>query len=166
VEHAHDLSNSTKGEKKRKKSTVHNANKDTEHSHKVKNVRASKKIAANHVAIDRLTSTIEDAYDEIIELRESIEEMTETMKKQQEILLTMAGTMKNLLVKETPKEKSTIKRECALARDYQPNNKHTILGYDVEKALIEHFGSCGEITRKIIGRLYYSMEVTWEEGSL
>ncbi|KAF2563819.1 hypothetical protein F2Q70_00015258 [Brassica cretica] len=63
VEHAHDLSNSTKGEKKRKKSTVHNANKDTEHSHKVKNVRASKKIAANHVAIDRLTSTIEDAYD-------------------------------------------------------------------------------------------------------
>lgn len=29
----------------------------------VKNVRASKKIAANHVAIDRLTSTIEDAYD-------------------------------------------------------------------------------------------------------
>ncbi|XP_013619611.1 PREDICTED: uncharacterized protein LOC106326135 [Brassica oleracea var. oleracea] len=132
VEHAHDLSNSMKGEKKRKKSTVHNANKDTEHSHKVKNVRASKKIAANHVAIDRLTSTIEDAYDEIIELRESIEEMTETMKKQQEILLTMAGTMKNLLVKETPKEKSTIKRECALARDYQPNNKHTILvkGYD------------------------------------
>ncbi|WZY76095.1 hypothetical protein YC2023_022479 [Brassica napus] len=92
----------------------------------VKNVRASKKISANHVAIDRLTSTIEDAYDEIIELRESIEEMTETMKKQQEILLTMAGTMKNLPEKETPKEKSTIKRECALSRDYQPNNKHTI----------------------------------------
>ncbi|CAN6842893.1 unnamed protein product, partial [Brassica oleracea] len=71
-------------------------------------------------------------WQEIIELRESIEEMTETMKKQQEILLTMAGTMKNLPVKETPKEKSTIKRECALARDYQPNNKHTILvkGYD------------------------------------
>ncbi|CAF2138224.1 unnamed protein product, partial [Brassica napus] len=65
-------------------------------------------------------------WQEIIELRESIEEMTETMKKQQEILLTMAGTMKNLPVKETPKEKSTIKRECALARDYQPNNKHTI----------------------------------------
>ncbi|CAN6842945.1 unnamed protein product [Brassica oleracea] len=71
----------------------------------------------------------------------------------------MAGTMKNLPVKETPKEKSTIKRECALARDYQPNNKHTIFvkGYDpsmrrddVEKALIEHFGSCGEITRVFV----------------
>ncbi|CAN6842953.1 unnamed protein product [Brassica oleracea] len=79
-------------------------------------------MTAHDATIGRLAATIEEAHDEIIEFRESIEVMTETMKKQQEILLTMAGTMKNLPVKETPKEKSTIKRECALARDYQPNN--------------------------------------------
>lgn len=164
VEHTHDPSDSRTGEKKRKRSTVHEA---TKHSRKVKKVRASRKKTAVHDAtIGRLAASIKEAHDEITELRESIEEMTKTMKKQHETLLTMAGAMKNLPVKETSKEKSTIERECALARKYQPNNKNTIFvkGYDpsmrrdkVEKALIEHFGSCGEITRVFVPFKCYSL---------
>ncbi|CAH8306202.1 unnamed protein product [Eruca vesicaria subsp. sativa] len=164
VEHTHDLSNSRTGEeKKRKKSTVH---EDTNHSWKVKKVGASKKTAAHDATIGRLAATIKEAHDEIIKLRESIKEMTKTMKKQQEILLTMAGTMKNLRVKETPKEKPAIKRECAFERGYDRNNKQTIFvkGYDpsmrrddVEKALVEHFRSCGEITRVFVPFKCYTL---------
>ncbi|KAJ0243065.1 hypothetical protein HA466_0203040 [Hirschfeldia incana] len=100
VEHTHDLSNSRKGEKKRKKSTAHEAT--TNHSRKVKKVRASKKTTAHDATIGRLAATIEEAHDEIIELTEAIEEMTETMKKQQVILdmaITDVGMCSNALTR-------------------------------------------------------------------